>query len=168
MSKKVTKAADNRYCKARLKAATYNSKFLTRAGAVEELPGVSEDCLKKWELGINKPPNIAVMLMADAYNEPELRTWYCANECPLGMNCREVPEMPPERVVLRIQNAIALVDKPIKDLSKILEDGFIDEEEQKELPLIREDMLELKHRLDELLVVIEKNTKEQEVQYGIL
>lgn len=156
MSKKVTKAADNRYCKARLKAAEYNKKFLTRAGAIEELPGVSEDCLKKYELDINKPPNLVVMLMADAYNEPELRYWYCANECPLGKSCREVPEMPPERVVLRVQNAIALADKPIKDLSRMLEDGVIDEEEKKELPFICEDMLELKRRLDELLVVIEK------------
>lgn len=159
MPKQVTKAAGNRYCKARLKAAEYNNKFLTRAGAIEELPGVSEDCLKKWELDINKPPNLAVMLMADAYNEPELRTWYCANECPLGKSCREVTEMPPERVVLRVQNAIALVDKPIKDLSRILDDGIIDEEEQKELPIIYNDMLELKRRLDELLIVIEKSQK---------
>lgn len=159
MSRQVTKAAENRYCKARLKAAEYNKQLLTRSGAIEELPGVSEDCLKKWELGINKPPNLAVMLMADAYNEPELRSWYCANECPLGKSCREIPEMPPERVVLRVQNAISLIDKPVRDLSRILEDGIIDEEEQKELPLIREDMLELKRRLDELLVVIEKESK---------
>lgn len=141
MSRQVTKAAENRYCKARLKAAEYNQQFLTRAGAIEELPGVSEDCLKKWELGINKPPNLAVMFMADAYNEPELRSWYCSNECPLGKDCREIPDMPPERVVLRVQNAISLVYKPINTLSKILEDGVIDDE-QKELPIIREDTLE--------------------------
>lgn len=142
MSRQVTKAAENRYCKARLKAAEYNQQFLTRAGAIEELPGVSEDCLKKRELGINKPPNLAVMLMADAYNEPELRSWYCSNECPLGKDCREIPDMPPERVVLRVQNAISLVYKPINTLSKILEDGVIDDNEQKELPIIREDTLE--------------------------
>lgn len=159
MSRQVTKAAENRYCKARLKAAEYNQQFLTRAGAIEELPGVSEDCLKKWELDINKPPNLAVMLMADAYNEPELRSWYCSNECPLGKDCREIPDMPPERVVLRVQNAISLVYKPINTLSKILEDGVIDDDEQKELPIIREDTLELKRRLDELLVLIEKKQK---------
>ena len=61
------------------------------------LPGVTEDSLKKYELAINRPPNIVVAMMADAYNAPELRPWYCANECPLGKDCREVPEMPPER-----------------------------------------------------------------------
>lgn len=32
MQSRVTKAAGNRYCQARLKAAKYNEKLLTRAG----------------------------------------------------------------------------------------------------------------------------------------
>ena len=84
MQSRVTKAAGNRYCQARLKAAKYNEKLLTRAGAVDYLPGVTEDSLKKYELDITKTPNTVVALMADAYAEPELRAWYCANECPLG------------------------------------------------------------------------------------
>lgn len=38
MQSRVTKAAGNRYCQARLKAAKYNEKLLTRAGAVDYLP----------------------------------------------------------------------------------------------------------------------------------
>ena len=64
-----------------MRAAKYNEKLLTRAGAIEYLPGVTEDSLKKYELDITRPPNIVVALMADAYNEPELRSWYCVNEC---------------------------------------------------------------------------------------
>lgn len=54
MQSRVTKAAGNRYCQARLKAAKYNEKLLTRAGAVDYLPGVTEDSLKKYELDITK------------------------------------------------------------------------------------------------------------------
>ena len=59
-----------------MRAAKYNEKLLTRAGAVEYLPGVTEDSLKKYELDITRPPNVVVALMADAYNEPEL-TVHC-------------------------------------------------------------------------------------------
>ena len=67
MQSRVTKAGSNRYCQARLKAAKYNEKLLTRAGAVDYLPGVTEDSLKKYELDITKTPNTVVALMADAY-----------------------------------------------------------------------------------------------------
>ncbi|MEG1559373.1 MAG: hypothetical protein RR398_00710 [Clostridia bacterium] len=100
MSKQVTKAAGNRYCQARLEAARYNPKFLTRATAVDELSGITEDRLKKYGLDIVRSPNEAVAIMADAYNEPELRAWYCANECPLGRDCREIQQMPPERALV--------------------------------------------------------------------
>lgn len=58
MARQATKACGNRYYEARMRAAMYNEKFLTRAGAVESLPGVTEDSLKKYELDINRPPNI--------------------------------------------------------------------------------------------------------------
>lgn len=62
MQSRVTKAAGNRYCQARLHAAKYNEKLLTRAGAVDYLPGVTEDSLKKYELDITKTPNTVVAL----------------------------------------------------------------------------------------------------------
>ena len=96
MSRQATKAVGNRYYEARMRAAKYNEKLLTRAGAIDYLPGVTEDSLKKYELDITRPPNIVVALMADAYNEPELRAWYCVNECPLGKDCREIPEIIPQ------------------------------------------------------------------------
>ena len=46
MSRLATKAVGNRYYEARMKAAKYNEKLLTRAGAVGYLPGVTEDSLK--------------------------------------------------------------------------------------------------------------------------
>lgn len=156
MSKQCTKALGNRYYEARMKAAKYNEKLFTRAGAAECLPGVTEECLKKYELDINRPPNTVVSLMADEYGQPELRQWYCANECPLGKTCRDMPEMPAERALLRLQNSIRTMNEPMQELSLIMEDGKIDEVEMKSIPRIYEQLLEVKKRIDENLIVLEK------------
>ena len=156
MPRQVTKAAGNRYCEARMKAAQYNERLSTRAGAAEYLPGVTEDSLKKYELDINRPPNLVVSLMADAYNAPELRAWYCANECPLGRDCREIPDMPPERALLRLQNMLQELDEVTRELSRIMEDGVLDEVERRDLPGLKEKLLEFRRRADENLAVLEK------------
>lgn len=156
MPRQATKAAGNRYFEARMRAAKYNEKLLTRAGAVEYLPGVTEDSLKKYELDITRPPNVVVALMADAYNEPELRAWYCSRECPLGKDCREIPAMPPERVLIRLQNAKNGVNTVAASLSEILDDGVVDEGEAKQLPQLRDELLEVRRRMDEALAVLEK------------
>jgi hypothetical protein len=117
---------------------------------------VTEDSLKKYELDIVKAPNIVVALMADAYNEPELRSWYCSNECPLGKDCREIPEMPPERALLRLKNAIGEIDGAMDTLARIMDDGILDEQEKALLPNLRETFLEARRRVDENLATLEK------------
>lgn len=159
MPRTATKAIGNRYFKARMRAAKYNEKFLTRAGAVEYLPGVTEDCLKKYELDITRPPNVVVALMADAYNEPELIAWYCSQECPLGKDCREIPEMPPERVLIRLQNVKNGVSTVVANLSDILDDGVVDTDEAKQLPKLRDELLEIRRRMDEALTMLDKLKK---------
>ena len=160
MTRQATKAAGNRYFEARMRAAKYNEKLLTRAGAAEYLPGVTEDSLKKYELDITRPPNVVVALMADAYNEPELRAWYCSQECPLGKDCREIPEMPPERVLIRLQNAKSGVNDVAAALSAILDDGIVDASEAEQLPQLRDSLLEVRRRMDEALAVLERLQRE--------
>ena len=159
MSRQATKACGNRYYEARMRAAKYNAKLLTRAGALDYLPGVTEDSLKKYELDITRPPNIVVALMADAYNEPELRAWYCANECPLGKECREIPEMPAERALIRLQNSVYEMEEVTRQLSLIMEDGMVAEEEWPALEGVREKLLEFRRRADENLAVLERATR---------
>ena len=156
MARQATKACGNRYFEARMRAAKYNEKLLTRAGAVECLPGVTEDSLKKYELDITRPPNIVVALMADAYNEPELRAWYCTNECPLGKDCREIPEMPAERALIRLQNSVYEMEQLTRQLSLLMEDGTIETEQQSIIPQLRDRLLEFRRRADENLAVLER------------
>lgn len=70
-----------------------------------------------------------IAIMADAYNAPELVLWYCANECPLGKNCREIPDMPPERAYVRLVNTLDNLKSSMKDLAEILDDGVIEQSE---------------------------------------
>lgn len=159
MARQVTKAVSNRYCQARLEASKCNDRLASRASAAEVLGCVSEDCLKKYELDITKPPNDVVALMADAYNAPELVLWYCANECPLGKNCREVPEMPPERTFVRLTNTLDKLNSSMKELAEILDDGVIEGEEAKTALRLRDDFLEARRRIDETLALLEKMQK---------
>ncbi len=156
MARQVTKAVSNRYCQARLEAAKCNDRLASRASASEELGCVSEDCLKKYELGITKPPNDVIAIMADAYNAPELVLWYCANECPLGKNCREIPDMPPERAYVRLVNTLDNLKSSMKDLAEILDDGVIEQSEAETASQLLDDFLEARRRMDEILTILEK------------
>ena len=159
MSKQVTVAGSNRYCQARLRAAKYNQDFAIRSTAVTHLPGVTEDSLKKYELDITKPPNDVIALMADAYNAPELRAWYCATECPLGRDCRCIEEAPAERTVLRLQNVKGTIEAVTQALAKIMDDGIIDDGEAEMLPDLRNDLLEAKRRTEEALALLDRAGK---------
>lgn len=98
--------------------------------------------------------------MADAYNEPELRQWYCANECPLGKDCRETPpQMPAERALLRLQNSTYEMDDVIKQLSLLMEDGELSDDERTLIPKLKEQLLEFRRRADENLINLEKAEK---------
>lgn len=156
MARQVTKAGDNRYCQARLEAAKWNEKLLTRSGAADVMGCVTEDSIKKYELGLTRPPNDAVALMADAYNAPELVLWYCANECPLGRNCREVPEMPPERTFVRLTNTLNKLTASMQELAELMDSGMEDETERRKIPKLWDEFLEARRRIDETLAVLEK------------
>ncbi|MCJ8044119.1 helix-turn-helix domain-containing protein [Blautia sp. NSJ-166] len=65
------------------RAAMYNERLYSREGAAELL-GISVSTLADYELGNTKVvPVDKVVLMADLYNAPELKTGYCKHECPI-------------------------------------------------------------------------------------
>jgi hypothetical protein len=83
MGRDATKAMGNIYFQKRTEAAKYNQRLLSREGAAELL-GMSVSNLASIELGHHKcVPNDVVDMMADLYNAPELRNYYCMCECPL-------------------------------------------------------------------------------------
>jgi hypothetical protein len=159
MSRQATKAVGNRYYEARIRASKYNEKLSTRVGAAEYLPGVTEDSIKKYELGITNPPNIVVALMADVYIEPELRCWYCANECPLGRYSREITSMSAVRAFLRLQNSVYELESFTREMSLLMENEEISGEERPQIPVLRDRLLEFRRRADENLAALERAEK---------
>ena len=84
MDSECTMEPENIYFRCRKEAAMHNQKLSSREGAAELL-GISVSSLQKYELGVTKTvPVDMVVLMADLYNAPELRSLYCKGECPIG------------------------------------------------------------------------------------
>lgn len=145
-----TKDNQNVYFRARKQAAIYNERLSSREGAAEML-GISASTLADYELGITKfVPVDKVVLMADLYNSPELRTGYCKYECPIGKNIPLATEVNGiEGIALRlIKEFDADEIKNIeKELIEIASDGVISEEEK---PVLKK----IIKKLDSLMVAI--------------
>lgn len=162
MGKGCRKENDNMYYKARKKAAESNEKLSSREGAAELL-GVSVSTLADYELGNTKVvPVDKVVLMADLYNCPELKTTYCKNECPIGKT------MPVATKVACIEGiALRLVrefePKRIKELKRsfveIAADGIITDEEKPELERLMKSLDEIAVIISEMKLVGEKALK---------
>lgn len=157
MGRRPTKAADNPFCRARLKAAEYNEKFFSKEYAAEQLH-ISASQLQDYELGITKciPPD-NILRMADIYRAPELRNLYCREMCPLGS---DVPLLELEDLDRITVKAMASLRKTVetKDiLLDITEDGVISEEEKSELEKVLKNLDEISAIAQSLKVWAEKN-----------
>lgn len=157
MGRDAIKAGENPCFQCRKEAAKYNDKLNSREGAAEML-GVSVSSLADYELGITKViPVDKVVLMAELYNAPELKAWYCTTECPIG---RSLP-MPSanistvERTTMRLLKQLRQDEvQGIKDtLIEITADGVISEDEKVDLAEILEYLDELIKAAGELRLI---------------
>ena len=155
----------NHYFKARLKASEFNDKLKSREGA-SELLGCSVSTLSNYELGLCKavPPEVIVM-MADIYNAPELRNYYCTHDCPLGTKIPQLEISSADKAVLNFMAAyidLKRSENEIEDLViKSAEDGTITE---KNISLLSRTMAKattLSTRTQEMLLWAEKNMKDE-------
>lgn len=160
MAKQPTKAAQNVYCIARKEAAKYNPKFTSREGASEYL-GISKDSLTDYELDLCKVvPVDKVVIMADAYNAPQLLNNYCCNECPIGkritqpIDAENIENL--YRFAISATNDLENSKEIQRTLLKIVEDGVIDDSEQEELKIIVDFFSKLEKRAAELRIIAEK------------
>lgn len=157
MGRRPTKAADNPFCKARLEAARYNDRLFSKDGAAELL-GISVSTLSDYELGITKvvPPDM-VLKMADLYNAPELRNYYCRELCPLGgdMPVLELEDL--DRISIKALATFRKLSETKDLLLDITEDGVIDESERPQLDKILGTLDELEQVAQSLKVWVKKN-----------
>ena len=163
MGSDCTKENTNVYFKARKEAAKYNEKLHSREGAAEML-GVSVSTLADYELGNTKVvPVDKVVLMADLYHCPELKTGYCKHECPIGKTMPIATKASGiEGIALRLIRSLDADD--IKDMKNqlmdIAEDGKISNDERPTLKNILDQLDQISVVISELRLIGEKVLKE--------
>ncbi|TQI66753.1 hypothetical protein LY85_1425 [Clostridium sp. KNHs216] len=152
---KATKAGDNVYYLARMKAAEYNDQLNSREGAAQ-IVCIERTRLANIELGNINPYPEEVNLMANIYNAPELVNYYCSSQCPLG--CGRVDRLSPrnlESAALKIGRLTRHIDEIAQVVSDIAEDGQITQEERPAFEESMKQLLALKTSIEELLLVAE-------------
>lgn len=158
MDSNCKKTDENPYRECRKKAAIYNDALSSMERAAEML-GVSVSTLSNYELGVTVPPVDIIIVMADLYCAPQLKTMYCKKECFIG-RC-----MPIAVDIGRIDNIVLRIIKQfgesrienLKDkLIVIAEDGKVSKEELKELKDICRELDELIKTVWELKLIQER------------
>ena len=163
MGRGATKAQGNVWYEARIEAAKWNDRLLSRSGAAEEM-GLSEDAVKSAELGLYKSmPVDNAVLMADAYNAPELLNYYCVNECPIG---RRLPlstdVVGVDRVTVKLFKDLKpeTLDRMKDKMLDIAEDGDVTEDELNDLEEVLDHLEKLSKTVSELKIIGKKALKE--------
>ncbi len=153
---------ENIYFASRKAAAEYNEALASREKAAELL-GFSTATLANYELGVTKnvPPD-SVVMMSDLYKSPELRNYYCKNECPIG-KCLPMAtkESGLQGITVKILNSLddEEVKRMKKDLLEIAADGEIAEDEQDKFEEIVKGLETLETAISELRILAEKYHK---------
>ena len=158
MDSNCRKLGETPYRECRKQAAIYNDALGSMERAAEML-GVSVNTLSNYELGVTVPPVDIIIVLADLYRAPQLKTMYCKNECLIG-RC-----MPVAVEAGSIDNIVIRIIKQFKEsrieglkdkLIGIAEDGKVSEEEEKELNEICQELDEMVKTVWELKLVQER------------
>lgn len=156
------KGNENIYFRARKKAAMYNEKLYSRAGAAELL-GISVSTLADYELGITKiVPSDKIVLMADLYNCPEFKYRYCKCECPIGKTMPIATQLRSvEGAALRLVHEFETyrIRELVKGFVVIASDGVISDDEKEKLRKMLDEAYQLAETLSEVMLLGEKVLK---------
>lgn len=156
MSNITTKTASNIFYQARCKASAHNEQLSSREGAAD-IMSIDRGRLYRIESGLTNPYPEEIHLMADLYNAPELRNFYCRNCCPLGENVPEISGAGIDRITIKALASFRKIGETKEILLSITEDGIISEDEKPEMDKVLKNLEELETVSQNLRVWIKKN-----------
>lgn len=156
MSNIAAKTSSNVFYQARYKASTHNEQLSSREGAAD-IMSIDRGRLYRIESGVVNPYPEEVHLMADLYNAPELRNFYCRNCCPLGGDVPEVNASELDRIVVKTLSLFRRLSETKEILLDITEDGLIDESEKADMERILKNLDELVQAAQSLKLWVKKN-----------
>lgn len=133
---------------------------LSRAAAADKMEhlGLSEHRLVKIEDGTVTIQPEDIVAMSKAYNEPELRNFYCCHECPIGKI--DAPEViykdNVHEILVNMSVALESVNKKKMRLMEILSDGKVDTDEKNDFDRISEELEKISMTIEALQLWCEK------------
>ena len=143
MARKSTKENKNIYQRTR------EGMDLTREEASDLLVTMSPERIEKIESERSMPHPDEVLLMSDAYKQPNLCNYYCANQCPIGQ--QYVPEVKVKdlsQIVLETLASLNTMQQKKDRLIEITVDGHISGDELA-------DFVHIQEELEKISVVVE-------------
>lgn len=156
MSNLTANTRSNVFYKARCEAATHNEQLSSREGAAD-IMSIDRGRLYRIESGIANPYPEEIHLMADLYNAPELKNYFCKNICPLGEDIPKVEVADLDRITVRTLSAIRKLGETKELLLDITEDGIIDESEKDDMDKVLQNLEELEQAAQNMKLWIKKN-----------
>lgn len=156
MANVTAKTSTNVFFKARCAASAHNEQLKSREGAAD-IMSIDRGRLYRIESGITNPYPEEIHLMADLYNAPELRNYYCREMCTLGcdMPVLELDDL--DRITVRAMASLRKVTETKEILLDITADGIITDEEKPTLKKILATLDEITVIAQSLKVWAEKN-----------
>ena len=148
--------ANSVFYKTRIAASKNNEQLSSREGAADIL-SIDRGRLYRIEKGVTDPYPEEVHLMADLYNAPELRNYYCTEICPLGCDMPKVSAVDLDRITIRALSSFKKISQTEKILLDITEDGIISDDERPAMQKVLENLVELEAIAQNLKVWVKKN-----------
>lgn len=157
MPKGSTLCSGNDFYIARKEAASCNDRLASREGAAEET-GIDRTRLARIELGNLVPYPEEVILMADAYNAPQLMSHYCSLVCPVGKKTVPLAEMRSlDRLTICIVTALDETSKIRETILDVAKDGQIAQDEYDRVQKIAKALERIEVVSREMRMFITKN-----------
>lgn len=154
------KTASNVFYQARCKASTHNDQLSSREGAAD-LMSIDRGRLYRIESGVAAPYPEEVHMMADLYNAPELRNYYCTETCPLGVCYEKAGVASLDRITVMAMGTLERAEETRQRLLKIAEDGKVTGEEREEMMAVVSELGEMERLAQSLKMWVAKNLPEE-------
>lgn len=157
MSKKATKALNNRYYIARYNASRSNPALTSREKAAEIL-NIDRTRLSRIELGTVVPYPEEVLAMSKAYDYPELCNIYCSEDCPVGIvTVKPINADSLDRLILQFLGSSQKMEDITTKLIDITEDGMVDESEIMQFDAVLTELEKMSVNIQSLMLWAQKN-----------
>lgn len=152
---------ENIYKQARLRASKKNPEFSTVERTYPKLYISREKLLMIEQNDPHKrkaiPTQDEVVVMATAYNAPQLRNYYCTHQCPVGKGETPLMYESLSEISASLMSSLHFLDRANDRIHSILRDSQITENEKAEFKQIIETLKNIAYSANSLELWAQKN-----------